>query len=388
MGIEMDISTRQSECFAGDVVGGTVTVNVTAKDAGTSADALVLRVVGLIKTRSITKSTGLYATVSGAAAYTDHQVMSEDMEFLGYDVHLASFGGKMAAGEHSFPFSVVLPSELPPSMKDQGGEGSCAIAYGFKARLSRSGMLNFDAKAKAQLKVFSRPQETAVTLPVVVGPDTKVIKRCYCLKNGSMSVGFQVDRSALGLNESLGLTVVARNDSSASVKAMRIDIMQETTWYARGSKASNTRSIASAVVSGAELAAVEIGSKRGQSDAAVEDKAREDLRGQLAAGAGTRHEILVPGDASTTLQSENIEVRHLLSVRLETPSCVDSPDVWTPLRVQPHTVSMAAAAASLLARPPADAAPVSDVPPVSVPQSAVNMVYSNELPPYSGPGNR
>lgn len=30
MGIEMDISTRQSECFAGDVVGGTVTVNVTA----------------------------------------------------------------------------------------------------------------------------------------------------------------------------------------------------------------------------------------------------------------------------------------------------------------------------------------------------------------------
>lgn len=87
------------------------------KDAGTSADALVLRVVGLIKTRSITKSTGLYATVSGAAAYTDHQAMSEDMEFLGYDVHLASFGGKMAAGEHSFPFSVVLPSELPPSMK-------------------------------------------------------------------------------------------------------------------------------------------------------------------------------------------------------------------------------------------------------------------------------
>lgn len=201
----------------------------------------------------------------------------------------------------------------------------------------------------------------------------------------SMSVGFQADRSALGLNESLGLTVVARNDSSASVRAMHIDIMQETTWYARGAKASNTRSIASIVLPGSELAPVEVGSKRGQSDASIEDKAREDLRGQLAAGAGTRYEILVPGDASTTLQSENIEVRHLLTVRLDTPTCFDSPDVWTPLRVQPQTVSMAAASA-LAQTSAADAAPVSDIPPVKVPQTAVNLVYSNELPPYPGPG--
>lgn len=200
-----------------------------------------------------------------------------------------------------------------------------------------------------------------------------------------MSVGFQADRSALGLNESLGLTVVARNDSSASVRAMHIDIMQETTWYARGAKASNTRSIASIVLPGTELAAVEVGSKRGQSDATIADKAREDLRGQLAAGAGTRYEILVPGDASTTLQSENIEVRHLLTVRLDTSTCVDSPDVWTPLRVQPQTVSMAAASA-LAQTSAADVAPVSDIPPVAVPQTAVNLVYSNELPPYPGPG--
>lgn len=30
MGVSIEISTRQSECYAGDVVGGTVTVNVTA----------------------------------------------------------------------------------------------------------------------------------------------------------------------------------------------------------------------------------------------------------------------------------------------------------------------------------------------------------------------
>lgn len=87
-------------------------------DAGTSADALVVRLVGMTKTRAITKSTGLYPTLSGAATYTDHHASSEDIEFLGYDVQVASFGGgKVAAGVHSFPFSVVLPSGLPPSMK-------------------------------------------------------------------------------------------------------------------------------------------------------------------------------------------------------------------------------------------------------------------------------
>lgn len=87
------------------------------KDAGTSATALVVTVVGLAKTRAMYKATGIVPTASGAAPYTHRDNSAEDIEFLSYDVQLASFGGKAAAGVHSFPFSVVLPSELPPSMK-------------------------------------------------------------------------------------------------------------------------------------------------------------------------------------------------------------------------------------------------------------------------------
>lgn len=69
-------------------------------------------------------------------------------------------------------------------LKEQGGGGSCAIAYGFKARLHRPGMLNIDAKGKAQLMVLGKPQQTDYSPPVVVGPDTRTVKRCFCLKNG------------------------------------------------------------------------------------------------------------------------------------------------------------------------------------------------------------
>lgn len=77
----------------------------------------MLTVVGLAKTRVMYKATGIVPTESGVAPYTHRDNSNEDIEFLSYDVQLASFGGKAASGVHSFPFSVVLPPELPPSMK-------------------------------------------------------------------------------------------------------------------------------------------------------------------------------------------------------------------------------------------------------------------------------
>ncbi|CAM9398876.1 unnamed protein product [Hapterophycus canaliculatus] len=388
MGIEIDVSTRQRACFAGDTVKGAVRLKVTAKDGGSPAGDLVLRLVGLAKTRAMYEAVGVLPTVSGASTYTHRDTMSEDMEFLGFDVTLRSFGGKVDAGEYVIPFAVVLPPSLPPSMKEIGGDGSCAIAYGFKARLHRPGMLNFDAKDKAQLLVLGKPQEADVSPPVVIGPDTRALKRCFCLPSGSMSVGLQADRSVVGLSENLGLTVVARNDSSASVKSLHIEIVQETTWYAKGVKGSSVRAIESVTVPGTELRAAEVGDRRGRSPSAVADTARADLQQELAAGGGKRFEISVPLDASLTLQSEAIEVRHVLVVRLQTPSCVDSPDVWMPLRVQPGTSispEVLAGANSSAASPPP---PFSNVAPVSVPQTAVQLAFTQELPPDSGPASK
>lgn len=86
-------------------------------DAGSPAGDLVLRLVGLAKTRAMYKATGIVPTLSGAAPYTLRDTMSQDMEFLGYDMPLRSFGGRVAAGEYAIPFAVVLPPSLPPSMK-------------------------------------------------------------------------------------------------------------------------------------------------------------------------------------------------------------------------------------------------------------------------------
>lgn len=166
---------------------------------------------------------------------------------------------------------------------------------------------------------------------------------------------------------------------------------QVSTWFARGYKESRTRTVASFVVPGAQLRAAETGNERGRSSAAIADTARADLQEQLAAGAGTRHELLVPGNTLLTLQAALIEVKHMLSVTLKTPHCISSPDVWTPVIVHAGTTSSSEEVpgeGSYQAHS-GEAVPFAttldadgNVKPVSVPQSAVTMTYTNELPKF------
>ncbi|CAM9376576.1 unnamed protein product, partial [Hapterophycus canaliculatus] len=359
---------------------------------GSSADELVLRLVGAAETCVMHDKTNTTHNGTSSQTYNGRERVWETKEFLSYEVKLAAFGGKAASGSHSFPFSLMLPPGLPPSMKEDGSQGgSCEISYKFKVRLHRPGMLHFDAKGKASLKVLSRPQHASSPLPVLAGPDTQTVKKCCCLKRGSMSIGFQADHSAVGLNESVGLTVVARNDSSAEVKNMHVEMNQVCTWFARGFKESKTRTIASVVVPGTQLRAAEVGNQRGQSFSAIADTARADLQEQLGSGAGTRYELLVPGDSLLTLQAETIEVKHMLSVVLKTPHCVSSPDVWTPLLVHAGTTGSAEAVPGEGSFVPhsGEAVPFAtgldahgNVVPVAVPQSAVTMTYTSELPKY------
>lgn len=231
----------------------------------------------------------------------------------------------------------------------------------------------------------------ADTITLTVFPNAPLRKRFLRTFSGaptSMSIGFQADHSEVGLNETVGLTVVARNDSSAEVKTMHVEIKQVSTWFARGHKESKTRTVAAIVVPGTQLRASEKGNQRGRSSAVIADTARADLQEQLGAGAGTRYDLLVPGNSLLTLQADLIEVRHTLSVMLKTPHCISSPDVWTPLLVHAGTTSAPdrVSGEGLFVPHSGEAIPFAtglddegNVKPVAVPQSAVTMKYTNNI---------
>ena len=79
----------------------------------------------------------------------------------------------------------------------------------------------------------------------------------------SVSIGFRADRSAVGLNAPLGLTVVERNGRPTRVKALHIEIRRLSEWVVRGYAdtrvaGKDARTIASIVVPEPELGALRL----------------------------------------------------------------------------------------------------------------------------------
>lgn len=152
----------------------------------------------------------------------------------------------------------------------------------------------------------------------------------------SMSIGFEVDRSVVWRNEHLRLTVVASNDSISGVKAMRAMIKEEVTWYTQGHRERRERAVVSADVSGTELGALQRPAEkehhRGRGPATV----YATLQDMLTSGAGVKLDLvlLVPATCHASVKLGIIEVKHTLSVTLETPDVINTSQVHMPLCIQ------------------------------------------------------
>lgn len=104
--------------------------NATQNNAeGSSADGLVLRLIGLARTRAMRETTIIIPSGNANHTTTHREVVSEQKDFLSYEVHLATFDGRTTTGSHSYPFSVMLPPGLPSSMQVRGNlsNSSCHL---------------------------------------------------------------------------------------------------------------------------------------------------------------------------------------------------------------------------------------------------------------------
>lgn len=164
----------------------------------------------------------------------------------------------------------------------------------------------------------------------------------------SMSLGFQMERSAVGHNEPIGLAVAARNDTSTNVNMVKIQLQQSVAWRAKRHSAKKETTLASIVVPpGSELggfqwASGSVNNGRGQSVAPVENTGQNGLQQQIDAGAGTQFQLAVPGSSLPTLETENIKISHSVGVVVDTECCIADPCVCAPLCVVPTAGALVA----------------------------------------------
>ncbi|CAM9692783.1 unnamed protein product [Scytosiphon promiscuus] len=347
--IDINVSSLTSSHVKGDVV-----LNVNTRDAEEySAYLLKLRLVGRIKTKATHDERAGTASGPSKTSGSKAETATEKREILGQEKELESFDGRVAPGKHSFAFSLSLPPDLPPSTEEIGKNGGmCSIRYSLKARLYRNPPTSegvssdaSDPRSTQHIKLWStRPSEAHTDTPFMVGPETQAVRTC-CSKAGSVSVGFHVDSMVVRTGQAVGLDIAARNDSSRVVTAMDIKIQQVASWTAHGDKDHKKRTLSSILVRDSSLGALqwpaEASARRGQSLASVAESARDDLERQIAAGTGTRYELFVPRDALLSVQTDTVEVRHFLVVKLQIKGANSPPDISTALQVQMSTVPTA-----------------------------------------------
>ncbi len=115
------------------------------------------------------------------------------------------------AGQHSFPFSLQLPNEAPPSFKSFTGK----IIYKMKAKITQSSMLKFDLHDKVIVDVKSyiprlcmQPKNADLN---------SVVTFCCCFNYGEVNVNCSLPQSGFALGDSMPLTMQVENQTSKSI---------------------------------------------------------------------------------------------------------------------------------------------------------------------------
>ena len=150
--------------------------------------------------------------------------------------------------------------------------------------------------------------------------------------NTSTSFAFLVDSQAVERAGDVGVTMVARNDSSSTFESLTLEIHQQTRWLAEGYPGFAQREVASGEFRDDDVCVWKKMDDARRASKVAED-ASGDLKQTLAAGGGTRYALTIPDTCADTVSMPNIVVTHTLVVKLATSSCGKDPSLTIPLLV-------------------------------------------------------
>lgn len=200
--------------------------------------------------------------------------------FLGRDR-----GRILSPGEHTYPFSIPLPASLPPSYDGKAGRVIYTVTAKAQYPLGRTTRVTREVKVAA----LPRPQRTrpvALTYPSANG----------AVHANEVSVNLELPRRAVMLGEPVSGRISISNPKGVPVSEVAVSL-ERCEWVNFVPDAEMERR------SVGELTAVPENPKAESYD--------------------TEFDLLVPQDASPTVEGTNISVLWLLRIRIDTDPAVE-----------------------------------------------------------------
>jgi len=131
---------------------------------------------------------------------------------------------KLRIGKHKFPFSFVIPPNVPASF-NFSKRATAYVYYGLKVKIIRHG-LHFNVEKKQQITVLGNtPMSYCPGNPMepVVARETKFIC-CWCCKTGPITAEIQLNKTGFVPGETVYCNINIENLSTANLTNTRLNL--------------------------------------------------------------------------------------------------------------------------------------------------------------------
>jgi len=147
------------------------------------------------------------------------------------------------AGSYRFPFEIDLPGSLPPSTSNltarfqslTGNKEGFRVQYKLVASIPRKfkkvDWTSMETKATTEIVEVRAAPQPAAPHPCLIQPVVQDIKGILHTK-GAVTFGARIEDSELAPGETLRVTLAGRNHSTAEIKKVGIELVEELVWEA------------------------------------------------------------------------------------------------------------------------------------------------------------
>jgi len=220
--ITFELNNGQTMFYAGSVVAGFVTIELFEDLSNVSE--VIVQISGKAYLRWTERKTK--RNQRRGRSTTQTQVYSNQENYFKSPVTLLQNiqDHKLRRGQHKFPFSFMIPPNIPASFYFSSG-CTAYVYYGLSAKIKRHG-LHFNVKEKHQITVLgTTPMSDCPGNPMepVVARETKFIC-CWCCKTGPITAEIQLNKTGFVPGETVYCNINIENLSNTELVVTKLNL--------------------------------------------------------------------------------------------------------------------------------------------------------------------
>jgi len=210
--ISFQLNNNQTMFYAGSVVAGFVTFDLVEDLSNVSE--VIVQISGKAYLRWSERRNKKTYTYSNTENYFKSPVTL--LQNIPDD--------KLKRGQHKFPFSFMIPPNIPASFYFQS-KATAYVYYGLSAKIKRHGF-HFNVKEKHQITVLGNtPMSDCPGNPLepAVARETKFIC-CWCCKTGPITAEVQLNKTGFVAGETVFVNVNVENLSNTDLVVTKLKL--------------------------------------------------------------------------------------------------------------------------------------------------------------------